>query len=402
MRAFHYIVKDVLIGLFFLDLNIIASDATAKRSTITSPGSAKATFVASISRSTHAGAELDRVEPRFQTLQQMPSQSVIPNQDTPAFVHDDDQNIEDNRSSSLSDIGDTGDDNEPYARSRNSNGLSDGIDSEAETERLEQSPQKIRKNMSVLFTQEEAKIEEESTDLNTEIVTGATEEGMKVGVVSPPVLEKESPNLNTVTGAKFPTILTTTLLGGMSGDTAGIFSPPEIAGTKRKRTPSRSRSPDGNLESEAYARKRTGSIKSKSRPEGNGVISDHTGAQTREPSAQDITNVSPAPQPGAEVEEAATQDVEDLTSEVVVPEDESNRTKRPVKGKKGRRKGKKQRNGEPGDLESVDPIEDETARIEPNPVISVAENGETGEGLGEMEGEEEGAEATLRSEEERK
>lgn len=58
----------------------------------------------------------------------------------------------DDRSSSLSEIGDrVGNDDLVSSRSRLANG-SDPDDTEAETERLEESPQKPRKNQSVVMT----------------------------------------------------------------------------------------------------------------------------------------------------------------------------------------------------------------------------------------------------------
>ncbi|KAI9789360.1 MAG: hypothetical protein M1835_001727 [Candelina submexicana] len=382
--------------------DLIASDTAAKRSAITSSVAGKVPSIASIPQLPSAEVELDRLEPHSLTLQQMPPQSAISINGALAVARDDGQNIDDNRSSSLSDVGEAADDNEPYAELRNSNRVSDGTDSEAETERLEQSPQKIRKNLRVFLKQDEPRVVEDSINPDTEISMPDIQESVGVEVEVGPqcVRESDSPKPITTSVGEAATTPKTTSLGDLSDNVIRVFSPLEIAGTKRKRTPSRSGSPRCDDKLEAFPRKRAATIKNKADLDHNLVVSDHADAQLKQQSVLNATNVSPVPSPWPEAGETAVEGVEYNPSEVGPPEDDSSRTKRYVKGKKGRRKGKKLRTDESGEVESVDPIDDETAQVEHNPMISAAENGEAAEDIGDAEGEEEAAEAALRSEEE--
>ncbi|KAI9722591.1 MAG: hypothetical protein M1812_001522 [Candelaria pacifica] len=372
---------------------LIASNAIAKRTPIAPSLTAKVPFIAPNPQLPSTGAEVNQLEQRSVALPQMPLQLAASINGTLADAQDDDQNIDDNRSSSLSDVGDAADDNEPYAGLRNLSRGSDGTDSEAETERLEQSPQRVRKHM--FLKDDEPRIQKEYSNPGTEISKGETEGEVGPAAVPQIVQEKHSPAAVAPSGEEIATELVATSLGDYS---TGVVSPPSIAGTKRKRTSSRSRSPSENPELEPFARKQKGSIKSKSELDSNPAISDHAHDQ----SALTTNNVSLEARSWTEAGEAAAHGVEELTSEIVPPEDDTSRTKRSVKGKKGRRKGKKPRTDESGDVECADPIEDESAQIEQTPIDFVAENLEAVEGIGDAEGEEEGAEATLRSEEELK
>ena len=142
---------------------------------------------------------------------------------------------EDNRSSSLSDLGDGGANDELDDEHRGPNNDSDGNDTEAETERLEDSPQKYREHTGVVLSLSACADEIGSSPPATqgpttgnEVVDQLYSTRDNVGVI-PKALEPQMVNGD---GDQVSDISS---LEGSQGELSKVASPPAIAGKKRKR-----------------------------------------------------------------------------------------------------------------------------------------------------------------------
>ncbi|KAA6409729.1 MAG: transcriptional regulatory DEP1 [Lasallia pustulata] len=142
---------------------------------------------------------------------------------------------EDNRSSSLSDLGDGGANDELDDEHQGPINDSDGNDTEAETERLEDSPQKFREHTGVVLSLSACADEIGSSPPATlepinenEVIDQLYSTRDNIGVI-PKVLEPQMLNGD---GDQVSDISS---LEGSTGELSKVASPPAIAGKKRKR-----------------------------------------------------------------------------------------------------------------------------------------------------------------------
>lgn len=301
----------------------------------------------------------------------------------------------DDRSSSLSEIDDGPDQEELENKDEVVGEPLPENDSEAETERLENSPQKLGKLKNVVLSsslqgddQASGKLLQRSTFAQREVDDG---EGSAeaVAVVTNNIVTGRS------VGELKHSSPATTLVGSFAGSVKGS-SPSGVAGKKRKRAnPGNQETSDG-IDDMDIARKQNSPIKSEHNDNGSSTqhfFSDQDGEECHrevdDPTASDVE---------------AGQTDEDGTA--VKNDGDKPLPTRNKKGKTGKRKGKKQLDGSPGDSAQIaEKAVDDIYGDENGQVLEI-DNVDEGEGLlaadGEGEEAEAEAEAAARTEEERK
>jgi hypothetical protein len=332
------------------------------------------------------------------------------------------ERIIDDGSSSLSEIEDGVDED---GRQHRNGALSEAIaenDSEAETERLENSPQRIRKRRNVVLSSRESvrSVERSPSKLANETVFEALDNDQVDGVPTDydvpmggtderEILEQdangaektEEDNSSTTGTNKSsgpepdPTTAPTSL--DSAGEGTKPASPPEIVGKKRKRTSPRNRSGSNELEGDEPARKRTGSIR------GDAIGNRTDKQEDREAEDSDTvrynsTNTKANAINGDDVKSDPELNERGATER----DDEPSSTAKTAKSKKGKRKEKKSKTAAQSRLEmdQTDPADaadiDEANGEEPSSRnVEEAANGQE-----EHEGEVDEAEAALKNEEE--
>ncbi|KAI9769681.1 MAG: hypothetical protein M1840_003918 [Geoglossum simile] len=334
------------------------------------------------------------------------------------------EGIIDDGSSSLSEIEDGVDED---GRQHHSGTLSEAVaenDSEAETERLENSPQRVRKKRNVVLSSRESigSVERSPSKLANETVfenldsdkvdgvptdydvpMGGTDERETLEQDANGTEKTEEDNSSTTGTNKSsgpdldpdPTTAPTSL--DSAGEGTKPASPPEIVGKKRKRTSPRNRSGSNELEGDEPARKRTGSI----RGDSTGNRADKR--EDRENEDSDVVRYNSANRntnaingddvkPGPELNERGTTE----------RDDEPSSTAKSTRSKKGKRKEKKSKTAVQSrpDIDQADSADvadiDEANGEEP-----CSRNVEqTANGQEEHDGEVDEAEAALKNEEE--
>jgi hypothetical protein len=323
----------------------------------------------------------------------------------------------DDGSSSLSEIEDGADEDD---RQHHNGTLSEAAvenDSEAETERLESSPQRIRKRRNVVLSSGESvksaerspsklanetmfedinhdKMDDVPTDHDT--IMGGTDQRdiLEQNTNGAEKIDEDNASTTGTSKSSGPELDPTTAPTSLdsAGEGTKGTSPPEIVGKKRKRTSPRNRSGSNDIEGEEPARKRTGSIKGDANgneADKQGDHEDHdtvkyNGTSTK---ANAINGDSIHGEPESNEKGGTERD------------DEPSVTTKTTKGKKGKRKEKKSKSAAHSRQE-VDPAD--TADMDE---INGEEPGsrnfeEAGNGQEEHEGEADEAEAVLRNEEE--
>ncbi|KAH0545066.1 hypothetical protein FGG08_000837 [Glutinoglossum americanum] len=295
-------------------------------------------------------------------------------------------------------------------------------DSEAETERLENSPQRIRKRRNVILSSEESvksierspsklanetvledinhtKVDDISTDYD--VPMGGTDQQEILEQNANGAEKIDEDNLSMTGTSKSsgadpdPTTAPTSL--DSAGEGTKVASPPEIVGKKRKRTSPRNRSGSNDIEGDEPARKRTGSIKG----DANGNEADKQ--ENRGPDDPDTvkyngTNMKANAVNGDDVHREPESNDKGATERDCEPSAITKATK----SKKGKRKEKKSKSAaqsRPGvdrtDSADVADIDEANGEEPGSRNVEEATNGQEGH-----EGDADEAEAILRNEEE--
>lgn len=300
----------------------------------------------------------------------------------------------DDRSSSLSDIDDGPEQEEPEGDNPILGEELAEDDSEAETERLENSPQKLGKHKNVVLSSSLQRHEQSPSKLIQHSTIEQREDNVEQGPI-PEIMEENAATSSIGKGVcELKPLSAATSLVDSFGGGMKVPSPPEVAGKKRKRTSPRSREMSDGIENTETARKRNGSIKSELN--GNSfliqnVLSDHDIEENQ-----------------SEVDDATASDVEAEQTN-----DGGNAVKNdggkplPTKTKKektGKRKGKKLRDGSPGDTAQTNAMAVDDGYGAENGQVLEIDNVDEGEETAAAEGDGEEAEAEIaaRTEEERK
>ncbi|KAI9872610.1 MAG: hypothetical protein M1830_001418, partial [Pleopsidium flavum] len=298
----------------------------------------------------------------------------------------------DDRSSSLSDIDDGADQEEPAGNSLVPGQALAENDSEAETERLENSPLKLRKHKNVVLSSNLQGHEQSLSNLtqrSDDEQRGYPEEEslMEEIVDESAAMSGTSRSIGDVGPSTTPTTLLDSFRGAIMAP-----SPPEVAGKKRKRTSPRSRDIPEGIENREMTSTQNGAIKVELN--GNSALNQPTlSDRDIEESQREVDDAT-----ASEVELEQTDDegkAGDNERDKVLPT-------KVKKGKTGKRKGKKLRDGSPGDMAQVNAMAiDEGYGVENGHALDL-DNVDEGEEIGAAEGDGEEAEADVaaRTEEE--
>ncbi|KAI9831882.1 MAG: hypothetical protein M1819_004604 [Sarea resinae] len=290
---------------------------------------------------------------------------------------------DDNRSSSLSELGDGPETNEGSdLEAHDASGKSADNDSEAETERLENSPQKIQRHTNVVLNAgkqtSNARLSVSSKEGN--FPTNGVEGGSKS---IPP---NEEVNLSTPeTGrntAELDLPSTAPSLGGSAAES--ILAPllPEVAGKKRKRTASGSRtvSDDEDGPSDEPVKKRVGSVLEERN--GNGVT-EHEDERYGDKDV-DMNTPEVASEVASEADNDKGEEVADMAKNRLHSEERLSSVAL-TKDKKGRRKTKRFQD----DHSVKESLENEANGIGDSP--AEMDKGNEGDDIAEREADEEAA-----------
>lgn len=297
----------------------------------------------------------------------------------------------DDQSSSLSDIDDGPDEDEADDNDPSLGEVLAQDDSEAETERLENSPLKLAKYKNVVLSSTLRQPEPISAGL----MQRSTEELSKDEEGSDPVQSVAHEDMfytgisNGDTESTAAGTLSVLLEEPCDGNKR-VPSPPEIAGKKRKRTSPRSQEAYDENEDAEMARKRSSMIKSE--PNGNSLSNQNSLSE------QDIEERR------KELEATASEiDAEQANDDENIVKDVGHRSSstKAKKGKTGKRKGKKVREVILGDTatDKSMPVND-TYTVDDGQVPDVDNEEEEDTALVEGDGEEAEADIAARTEEE--
>ncbi|KAI9819579.1 MAG: hypothetical protein M1827_007029 [Pycnora praestabilis] len=299
---------------------------------------------------------------------------------------------DDNRSSSLSDIDDIPDVNDAVADHMKTHTACMENESEAETERLEHSPQNVRKNKNVVLVEEDASIDRTPSKVAQEMGLHKVEKGL---LAVPDVVEEDKGLITDLSGSigdVDPTSAATSI--DSPTEAFKITSPPDLAGRKRKRKSQETPDVVDEVEAEEPARKRAGAIKVE--PTGNS-FSRHASMVEHGESEAHYNAGDPIAGPAGdfddEMEKASSGDT--TANEPDISDDMTGTTTKTTKGKRIRRNSTIVKGINVGGPVSVE--DEEAHNGDSNDVIGENGNG----GVNGDEGEDvEEAEAAARNEEE--
>lgn len=301
--------------------------------------------------------------------------------------------IDGDGSSSLSDL-DTKDsqhDEDGEESDDNSNQSEDENDSEAETERLEESPNKVRTQKDVVLSSQNQSYERSPSKLNSQIIAGEEDDGEDDGPLSDDEMEyidliKNPRSSVHETEPEPPTAATS--LESSAGEGKRTLSVSDADTRKRKRSIMAGGALDEDVEEPL--RKRTGSILT---PGDDYAVEDEEHPDEENGTSNPISGTISGEEDGEDQDEETPEEIDEP---IVVEEEASEAVEDSVSPKKrGRKKKKGLENGIGSHDEEVDIVDGDKMT-----------NGEDEAGNGEDENAEnevgDEAEAALKNEDERK